>query len=683
MESATLLDRELRYLKGVGEKRAALFARLGVDTVRALLSLYPRAYTDYSQPVEIAAAPLDTPVAVRATVYSKGAQVRVRGGKTLQKIAAGDDSGPVTITYFNNPYSAGALKEGQTYVFYGRLRGNLLQRELVAPTFVPADAPQQLVPVYPLTTGLSSKIISIAVQNALSLFPAGSLPDPLPAEMRERLGLLPYDTAVRAIHRPADLAEAAAARRRLSFDELFLLQLGLLGMRQQNRVPAGARVTKAPTAPFYATLPFSPTGAQKRAVEEILADLSGQYPMNRLLQGDVGSGKTLVAAAAFYAAAKSGFQGALMAPTEILATQHADTLSALLAPFGVEVVLLTGSTKGTSRKKTLEKMASNTSLVAVGTHALLSDTVTFGNLGLVVADEQHRFGVTQRAKLAAKGAVPHLLVMSATPIPRTLSLILYGDLDISVLDEMPKGRLPIKTYAVTTALRGRMFGFLQKEINAGHQVYIVCPVIEEGETELQSVKTYYEEVAGPLLPGASIGLLHGRMKGVDKTEMLAAFSAGKLDVLCATPVIEVGIDVPNATVMVIENAERYGLSALHQLRGRVGRGKDSSYCILVSDNEGAAARERLQFLSKTQDGFKVAQYDLDTRGPGDFIGARQHGLPIFRVADLATDMPLLQAAQQEAKALLEQDPRLASPQHAALAQAAQALFAAGGGRLFS
>ena len=433
-------------------------------------------------------------------------------------------------------------------------------------------------------------------------------------------------------------------------------------------------------APFWRSLPYAPTGAQRRSAEEICHDLCGQTPMNRLLQGDVGSGKTLVAAAAIWFAAQNGWQSAMLAPTEILARQHAANLADRLEPFGVNVTLLVGGMKAAEKRVALAAIADGRAGLVVGTHAVLTDSVVFKNLGLAIVDEQHRFGVRQRGVLAGKANNPHLLVMSATPIPRTLGLLMYGDLDISILDELPPGRKPIKTWFITGKKRRDMYGFLEKQIAAGHQVYIVCPAIEENEMDsgMKAVKQYYEQVACPLLPGRRIGLLHGKMKPKDKDEVMQQFKAGELDVLVSTTVIEVGVDVPNATVMVIENAERFGLSALHQLRGRVGRGAANSCCILISDNEGEAVRQRLHFLCRTSDGFAVAKYDLETRGPGDFFGEAQHGLPTLHVADLVQDTRTLTVAQQEAKALLALDPNLAKPEHKALSDEVERLFATAG-----
>lgn len=667
-----LWNDDIQYLKGVGPKRAAQFSRLGVSTLGELLSLYPRNYIDYSNPVPVASAPYDMPVAVRATVFSKSPAVRISGGRTMFKVSCGDESATLTLIYFNSPYAVEKLEEGSEYLFYGKVGGGFAGREMIAPTSLPSGAQAPLTALYPLTEGLSSNMVGTAVANGL--MQVQDVPEPLPGPLLAKYKLPGKAEALRMIHKPASLDEVAAARRRLIFEELFCLQLGLLMMRGREVSETGAPMGAASLDPFLAALPFSPTGAQMRAIGEIAEDLAGPAPMNRLLQGDVGSGKTLVAAAAVCHAAGNGYQSVLMAPTEILAGQHAETLHGLLTPLGLRVGLLTGSVKGAARKELLAALAAGEVDLVVGTHAVLSEPVAFARLGLAVTDEQHRFGVRQRGLLADKGQKPHLLVMSATPIPRTLALLMFGDLDISVLDEMPPGRNPVRTHAVTGQKRADMFGFIAKQIAAGRQAYIVCPLIEEGESDLRAATAYAREVAAPLLPGARIGLVHGRLKPAEKTEVMRAFKAGELDVLVSTTVIEVGLDVPNATVMVIEDAERYGLSALHQLRGRVGRGGEESWCILVSDHAGEAARERLRFLCRTTDGFEVARYDLENRGPGDFFGSRQHGLPTLRIASLATDTRVLSAAQEEAVALLRADPHLADPTHETLARAVAGMF---------
>ena len=668
-------DTPVRYLKGVGPKTAERFEKLGIVTLADLLCHYPRRYIDFSRPYSIAEAPPDTECVVKAEVFAKPAGRILPGGRQMERITAGDDVSSLEITWFNNPYATQKLELGQEYYFEGIVTGGMLRRQMVNPqvrtaaqiTAAPFEA------VYPQTEGLSSTVIAKCIRQLLPH--AELLPDPLPEEMLKKYRLLSKADAVRAIHCPATEEESFAARRRLIYEELLVLQLGIGRMKNRGSASTGAPMQRLDPAPFWASLPFSPTGAQRRAVDEILTDLSGSTSMNRLLQGDVGSGKTLVAAAAIWACIRSGYQAALLAPTEILAAQHAENLNRMLAPFGMRVALLTGGMKAAARRTTLAAIRSDEADLVVGTHAILSEGVEFARLGLAVVDEQHRFGVRQRGMLAEKAANPHLLVMSATPIPRTLGLLIYGDLDISILDELPPGRKPVKTRCITGKKRRDLYGFLDREIGAGRQVYIVCPAIEDTpDGGLNAVKSYYEDIAKALLPDRRVGLMHGKLKPKEKAAVMDDFKAGRLDALVSTTVIEVGVDVPNATVMVIENAERYGLSALHQLRGRVGRGAAESWCFLVSDNTAESVQKRLKFLCSTSDGFAVAQYDLETRGPGDFFGSRQHGLPTLQIADLMNDTRTLHAAQSEAVALLAEDPLLERPEHALLARQVEQMF---------
>lgn len=668
-------DTPVRYLKGVGPKTAERFEKLGILTLSDLLCHYPRRYLDFSKPYSIAEAPADTECVVKAKVFAKPGGRILPGGRRMERITAGDDVSSLEITWFNNPYAAQKLELGQEYYFQGIVTGGMLRRQMVNPQ-VRTDAQVKSSPfeaVYPQTEGLTSSAIAKCVRQLLPH--AELLPDPLPPEMLKKYRLLSKADAVRAIHCPATEEEAFAARRRLIYEELLVLQLGIGRMKNHGAASTGAPMKKADSSPFWESLPFSPTGAQRRAVEEILTDMSGETSMNRLLQGDVGSGKTLVAAAAIWACIRAGYQAALLAPTEILASQHAENLNRLLSPFGMRVALLTGGMKAAARRTTLAAIRDDEADLIVGTHAILSEGVEFARLGLAVVDEQHRFGVRQRGLLAEKAANPHLLVMSATPIPRTLGLLMYGDLDISILDELPPGRKPVKTRCITGKKRADLYGFLDREIDSGRQVYIVCPAIEDaGGSGLNAVKSYYEDIAKAYLPDRRVGLMHGKLKPKEKAAVMDDFKSGRLDALVSTTVIEVGVDVPNATVMVIENAERYGLSALHQLRGRVGRGAAESWCFLVSDNASESVQKRLKFLCSTSDGFAVAQYDLETRGPGDFFGSRQHGLPTLQIADLMNDTRTLHAAQSEAVALLAEDPLLERPEHALLARQVEQMF---------
>ena len=665
----------VQYLKGVGPKTAEKFEKLGIFTLADLLCHYPRKYVDFSTCYTPSAAPLYTECVVKAEVFAKLGKRRITGGRSLDRITAGDGSASLEISWFNNPYATEKLQPGQTYYFQGEVSGTLLRKQMINPVVRTeaqvTDTP--LLAVYPQTEGLGSGQIGKCSAQALSH--AELLEEPLPADMLQKYRLPTKADAVRMIHRPKSEEEAYAARRRLIYEELLVLQLGIGKMKKHGAATTGAPMRMVDLTPFWQNLPFAPTGAQQRAVGEILQNMTGRTAMNRLLQGDVGSGKTLVAAATIWAAVQNGYQAALMAPTEILAQQHAESLVKTLGSFGLNIVLLTGGMKAAAKRAALTALRSGMADLVVGTHAILSEGVEFARLGLAVIDEQHRFGVRQRGLLAEKAHSPHLLVMSATPIPRTLGLLLYGDLDISVLDELPPGRQPIKTRFITGKRRGDLYGFLDREMAAGHQAYIVCPAIEDSEDgSLNAVKTYYEETAKALLPNRRVGLMHGKLKPKEKAAVMDDFKNGQLDALVSTTVIEVGVDVPNATVMVIENAERYGLSALHQLRGRVGRGKGASWCFLVSDHEGEAVQNRLKFLCSTADGFAVAQFDLENRGPGDFFGSRQHGLPALQIADLMTDTRTLNAAQTEALALLAADPALEAEEHRLLARMVQRMF---------
>ena len=672
-------DTPVRYLKGVGPKTAQRFEKLGIVTLSDLLCHYPRRYVDFSKPYSIAEAPADTECVVRAEVFAKPGGRVLPGGRRMERITAGDAVSGLEITWFNNPYATRKLEIGQEYYFQGIVTGGMLRRQMVNPQ---VRTPQQVTaspfePVYPQTEGLSSSAIAKCVAQLLPH--AELLPDPLSPEMLRKYRLLSKAEAVRAIHRPGSEEEAHAARRRLIYEELLVLQLGIGRMKNRGAAATGAPMQQADPEPFWQSLPFSPTGAQRRAVDQILADMAGDTSMNRLLQGDVGSGKTLVAAAAIWACIRAGYQAALLAPTEILASQHAENLNRLLSPFGMRVALLTGGMKAAARRTTLAAIRQDEADLIVGTHAILSQGVEFARLGLAVIDEQHRFGVRQRGMLAEKATNPHLLVMSATPIPRTLGLLIYGDLDISILDELPPGRTPVKTRCITGKKRRDLYHFLDQEIGRGRQVYLVCPAIEDTpDGGLTAVRSYYEDIAKTLLPDRRVGLMHGKLKPKEKAAVMEDFKEGRLDALVSTTVIEVGVDVPNASVMVIENAERYGLSALHQLRGRVGRGAAESWCFLVSDNSSETVQKRLRFLCSTTDGFAVAQYDLETRGPGDFFGSRQHGLPTLQIADLMNDTRTLHAAQSEAAALLAADPLLEKPDHSLLAKQVQQMFDAAG-----
>ncbi len=670
---ASLFNMDIKTLKGVGEKRAALFHKLGVDTVGALLRLYPRTYEDWSTPVSIGSAPLNEVVVVRGTVLSAPREQRIRKGMTLYKTQVTDGVQDMTLTYFNNPYVQTMLREGETYRFRGKMTGTFTRREMTAPDFAPDEGCAPIVPVYPQTVGLSSRQIGSAVRSAFQLLPE-LLRDPLPDSMRQSHQLCQLRFALENVHFPGSMELLQIARRRLVFEELLVLQLGLLSIKSRSRVENRLRLERDDSEAFYRLLPFVPTNAQKRAVSEAMADMMGQAPMSRLIQGDVGSGKTAVAAALCYCVIQNGMQAALMAPTEVLARQHEKSLSGMLSQAGIQTALLTGSMTAKQKRLVKEGLASGEIQLVIGTHALLTEEVTFQRLGLVVTDEQHRFGVAQRAALAQKGENPHLLVMSATPIPRTLALMIFGDLDISILDELPPGRQKIETFAITSDKRERAFGYVKKHLDRGLQGYMICPLIEEGVSDMASVTEYREMLEQGAFSRYRIGVLHGRMKPREKDAVMAQFSAGELDLLVSTTVVEVGVDVPNAVIILIENAERYGLSQLHQLRGRVGRGTEKSTCILVSDAQNPEALARLRVMCQTSDGFRIADEDLKLRGPGDFFGSRQHGLPQLSIADMAQDVQVLKTAQKEAQRILREDPELEQPEHRGLRGERRQLF---------
>jgi ATP-dependent DNA helicase RecG len=592
---------------------------------------------------------------------------------TLYKAKAGVGESTLDLTFFNNRYVTNLLKPGKTYIFYGKVTANFLKREMAAPEFYLAASCPPILPVYRQTTGLSSRMVGNAVREALRLLP-DPMPDPLPPMLRKEQSLRRLDFALRNIHFPENMEALKSARERLIFEEFLVLQLGLLKISGRARVRSPFQLRSDRTDEFYHLLPFQPTEAQKRAVREAMADMLSGFPMNRLVQGDVGSGKTAVAAALCHSAIQNGIQAALMAPTEILARQHARTLSSLLSPAGIRVGLLTGSLPAAEKRKLRAALADGEIDLLVGTHALISEDVKFRRLGLVVTDEQHRFGVAQRAALAAKGDRPHMLVMSATPIPRTLALMIYGDLDLSVLDELPPGRQETKTYAVTPDYRPRIFAFVRRHVREGRQCYIVCPMIDESGSDMASVETYAQRLKNKWLPDCRIGALHGKMRPKEKEAVMGRFAKGELDVLVSTTVVEVGVDVPNATVMLIENAERYGLSQLHQLRGRIGRGRYASTCILISAARNEEALTRMKILCSTSDGFRIADEDLKLRGPGDFFGNRQHGLPDLKIADMTTNMESLQKAQEAAQKIFRMDPDLSLPEHRGLRAEVRQLF---------
>jgi ATP-dependent DNA helicase RecG len=669
------LDDDIRYLKGVGEKRAELFYKLGVSTVGALLRFYPRKYADYSRIVPVSDASIGDSCTVKVTIGRRYTPVRTRSGRTMFRLEAYDDSDAIEIVFFNNRFGPQGLETGSEAVLYGRISGTMLRKQIINPIKVKDWEKSGLVPQYPQTAGLSSTYIAKTVRTALSTY-GSQIRETLPSYILDEYMLEDLPGSIRNIHFPADAAAADLARRRLIFEELLVLQLGMSLLKRGNRSRNAPAFRDTDWKSFAGALPFELTNAQKRSIAEVAADLSRNEPMARLIQGDVGSGKTVVAAAAAFLARANGYQCAVMAPTELLAKQHAETFQNLLGQFGVNIALLTGSVKGKKRDVLLENLRNGSVDLLVGTHALISDEVEFSDLGVVVVDEQHRFGVEQRSRLGEKGMHPHVLVMSATPIPRTLALMIYGDLDVSIIDEMPPGRKPVKTYFVNSSMRSRYLGFVRKQADEGHQSYIVCPLVEESEAleGTLSATEYFEELKNGPLSSLRLGLIHGRMKPEAKEKVMGRFVSGELDVLVSTTVIGVGVDNPRATLMLIENAERFGLSDLHQLRGRVGRGDSQSYCVLVSDAKDGPAAERLKMLTKTSSGFEVAKYDLATRGPGDFLGKRQHGLPELAIADLVSDEQPLYNSQKAAESILKNDPDLAGPEHEGLRKEVADMF---------
>ena len=664
-------------LRGIGPTRAKQLSKLHIATLYDLIAYFPRSYEDRTKLLSVAGLRPGEPACFEAMVISNPQLSRIRKGMELVKVRVADETGRVDLVFFNQPYVKDQLTYGETYRFYGSVReGYSLQMQ--NPSFEPLESAGvvtgRILPIYPLTAGISNKLIGACVRQALDAC-LTDLPDILPEAVRARFHLMPAALAYETVHNPRSFELLQQARRRLVFEEFFIFSAGLVSLRdKRGEIPAAPMDTRHMDA-FYQLLPFHLTGAQQTAIDDILRDLSGTRPMNRLVQGDVGSGKTMVAAAACFCAIENGRQAAFMAPTEILAEQHAQSLSRLFSPLGIHVTLLTGSLSGAQKRACKQAIQDGTAQLIVGTHALLTQDVAFHDLSLVVCDEQHRFGVAQRAALSSKAASPHLLVMSATPIPRTLSLIAYGDLDVSVISELPPGRKPVETFLVGEDKRQRLNGFIEKQCTLGHQVYIVCPAVEESELEsLKSAESWAQALQQAVFPHRRVGLLHGKMKPAEKDAALGAFARGETDILVATTVVEVGVDVPNATLMVIENADRFGLSQLHQLRGRVGRGDAQSYCVLVSSNHNETTRARLKALCATTDGFKIAEEDLALRGPGDLFGSRQHGLPLFKVADLQMDTQTLLEARQAAGEEISGPETLEQPEFSALHARVQALF---------
>ena len=666
---------DIKYIKGVGDVVAGLFRKLGIFTVGDLIFNFPRDYEDWSKITRIADAPFNETCCIKARITIAPEGMRTRGGQMLFKAMATDGSDFLLVTFFNNKYVVNQLFEDEEYLFFGKINQQITGgREMLSPRFVKIGDNEKIHPIYRQTEKLTTRKIETVTANAFAAI-SGGIEETLPEYLIKKYRLMELEEALRNMHFPENDEKLRLARRRLIFEELLGMQLGLIFLRERSRSSTSVRIQHDKTEEFYNSIPYSPTNAQKRCINECVEDMKTSRPMNRLLQGDVGSGKTTVAAALIHNAVENGYQCALMVPTEVLAEQHFKSLSKL---FGdkINIALLTGSVKAAEKKKIKQSLADGKTQLVVGTHAIISDDVQFKKLGFVITDEQHRFGVNQRTALAKKGLNPHTLVMSATPIPRTLGLIIYGDLDISIIDELPKGRQPIETYCVGPEYRERLYKFIKKHLDEGRQGYVICPLVEEGETETDLIpaQEYAEYLQNEVFMNYNVGLLHGKMKPKQKDEIMRKFSDGEIELLVSTVVVEVGIDVPNAAVMVIENAERFGLSQLHQLRGRIGRGQFRSTCVLVSGTQSEDSKKRLDVMCKTTDGFVIAEEDLKQRGPGDFLGSRQHGLPELRLANIVNDTKILYAAQKQAEDILFADPELSLPEHRTLRDSVEKMF---------
>ena len=671
----SLYEVPITKLKGIGEKKAALFRKLGIETVGDLISYYPRSYENWAEVTPIASLSHGERAVVRARVAGAVTTVRISGGRTMSKVPVCDESAYMTLVFFNNKYISSMLKYDEEYFFMGKAAYDSYGYNMASPEFAPVARSKEITPVYNLTAGLTNRMVIKAVGDALLMLPE-VIRDPIPYDILSRYDLCPLSFALQNIHFPEDMEAMEKARRRMVFEELLVLNLGMRLMKTRSRDQSGILMPFDYSGEFIATLPFTLTGAQQRAVDDCIRDMrEKKSPMNRLIQGDVGSGKTAVCAAVCYNCVRNGYQAAFMAPTDILAHQHFETFNKMFADTGISIELLTGSMTASQKKKVRERLENGGCDIVIGTHALLSESTVFMRLGCAITDEQHRFGVAQRAKLAAKGEHPHILVLSATPIPRTLGLIIYGDLDITIIDELPPGRTEVQTLLIGTDKRDRALGFIKKQVDEGRQCYIVCPLVEEGEGEddLENANDYAAELMLGPFRDYPVGILHGKMKAKDKDAVMAQFSDNEISILVSTTVVEVGVDVRNATVMMIENAERFGLSTLHQLRGRVGRGEYKSWCILVSDHTGDATGQRLGTMCRTNDGFEIADMDLKLRGPGDFFGSRQHGLPQLSIADFS-DTETLAQSQEAAEYLLRLSPDLSHDSTRALRAEVRRLF---------
>lgn len=665
-------------IKGIGAGRAKYLKKLNIETAGDILGHYPRDYEDRTKVTPIAELIPDED-AVIAAVVKDTPKTGYFHGMSITKASVCDESGSISIVWYNQPYMKNNIKAGEKYAFIGKMTVTKNgRREMQSPeTERLGEDGQwhgQIVPIYPLCAGLSQKVFRKTVAEVFAEIEEG-IEEFLPLEIRKEYRLADRAFAIKNIHMPENPEFCALARERLVFEELFMLQTALLRLKAEGiSDKRGIIMKENDMGPFFDSLPFRFTEAQNKVFADITADMASGKVMNRLVQGDVGSGKTAVAMAAAYRAVKNGCQAVMMAPTEVLAAQHYESFKSVFEPLGINILLMTGGLKAKEKREALLKAESGEADIIIGTHALIQDRVQFNNIGLVITDEQHRFGVRQRQTLSDKGKDPHVLVMTATPIPRTLALILYGDLDISIIDSLPPGRQQIDTFAVNTGYRERIYNFINKEIENGRQAYIICAMVEENEKiEAESVTEYAESLKATVLGRRRIAVIHGKMKSEEKDTILKTFAAGETDILVATTVIEVGINVPNSTVMVIENAERFGLAQLHQLRGRVGRGSEKSYCILISDNKGEITRKRLKTMTSTTDGFKISEMDLKLRGPGEFFGTRQHGLPSLKIANLYRDMDILKEAQTASHKIMKDDPKLEKEENIALKRQLDAL----------
>lgn len=652
-----LLEKSIQTIQQVGKVRVQKLNRLGIRTISDLITYYPRDYEDRNKEKKAYELSDGDECAVILKVLSDVSLNRPRRNLRIYKAVAGDDSGLVTLTWFNQDYIRDKVFKEKTYVFFGKVKrvGNYV--EMTNPIYEEVNSERKkttgIQPIYPLTAGITQSFLRMIQRNALDLV-IGKLTEILPEELRKQFSLAEINFSLENIHFPTSFEDKERARKRLVFDELLMLQLGLLQLKNNQAAVSGIKMDEKPLVKrFINQLPFKLTNAQLRVYQEIEKDMTSEKQMNRLIQGDVGSGKTIVAVLAILLAILNGYQAVFMVPTEILAEQHYQSVMPLLENYNVKIALLTGSVSKKEKEKIKEGMRNNEYQLIIGTHALLEEDVEFAKLGLVVTDEQHRFGVKQRAVLSSK-ANPHILVMTATPIPRTLSLILYGDLDISIIDELPPHRKPVKTYAVDESMRERVYNFIQKTVMEGRQAYIICPLVEESEEiEAEAAMSLAQRLAEKDLKGLSIGLVHGKMKWKDKEKVMNDFSKGNIQVLVSTTVVEVGVNVPNACIMVVENAERFGLAQLHQLRGRVGRGSHQSYCILFCQSKSEIARKRMEIMTKYSDGFKISEKDMELRGPGDIFGVRQHGLPEFKIANLYEDIEILKEVQKAAEDIVK------------------------------